>query len=141
MSMNGNTALALAPEPPPAIERQIGAAIAAAGCLFCEAMLSYRQTGSMLPEHKVASGELLSRVVELQLSTFGEIDFVATAHREGKNQLRQFLRAPGFYQQLLDHGLFRYYGPSICEAVLDHIIGDVLLVAGRVFALERARAN
>ena len=136
MANNGSSALrTLEPPTAPApdvcgkIELEIGQAVAAAARVLAAAMWRCQQTGRLDPELKEVGGEHISKVVRLQLSTFGEIDFYAVARREGRRALLPLLRSPEF-----DSG-------QAASRVLEIVVDGVLEIARGVMALEMARAT
>ena len=113
------------------LEIKIGTAVASAATALCKMLEQYSE-GRLSHEVRMAGGERIAKVVELQMmSTFDEIDFNAIAYREGKAQLRQFF----------DTDFYRQHGAGAGEATLNNIISEVLTVVERVVALEKAFAN
>ena len=112
----------------PLIEITIAAAVASATMAFVAGVIDWQALGAMTPAVREQNGELLARVVELELAHLGEIDFDAV-RLESRRVLHQ------------RHGdAFRAVD---CDAVMvdagfDELIGYVLTIANNVVASELA---
>jgi hypothetical protein len=126
---NGHAALALVaypePEVPSEIERPIGEAMAAAAAAVGWGLLDGAKTGKLDQASIARGGRAMSKVVELQLSHFGN-DFGVIARRAGREEIQ---RRCGDRLQL---------GPA---DTVDELLTHVLVIAARVVELERARAH
>ena len=98
---------------------------------LCFAMQEY-QNGGLRPETRLANGERIARLFELQEATLGEIDFSLVAREQGRIALRRYLDANDFYC---------HHSAEQGDAVLEMCIDDVLAVVAKVTAFERAMAN
>jgi hypothetical protein len=130
---NGSAALRLVePKSPPATapdELEIGCAVASAACLLYRSVLDYAETGCVPPLLKAEGGMRIAKIAMLQLESFDEPAFIATAHREGHRQLRKILDAEPDFR--------RKHGANAGDAILNEIVDDVLGVVGRVVATEK----
>ena len=126
-----STPVAQSGKPGESIETAIGAAVASAVTAICQAGEELQHGGLTATTRRVGA-ERIYRLHELRQSV-PEIDFAATAHREGKRMLRRYLDA--------DPDFHRHHAPGAGDATLDRIIAEVLVVLGRVVEFERAMAN
>jgi hypothetical protein len=131
--MNGAVAVAFTPEPacakaatPTELEQRIGELVAEAAIMVCCACEQYRAASPLTPALRTHAGDLFVQMFELQEATLGELDFDATAHREGK---RAIMRQHGAM-------LAAQYGTAGLEAALDTIVSWPLDVAVGIFGRQ-----
>jgi hypothetical protein len=132
---NGAHALTLlAPEltaaSPSELEIEIGAATAAAVIAIAMGIDDYAAGGAMTPATKIWASAMLGRVAELHLAHPGDPqdDFSVIVHREGKRALQR--HPAGIFLARL--------GKEQVDAVIDELIGHVLVISARVVADELA---
>jgi hypothetical protein len=113
------------------VETAIGAATAAAVTGFSQAMMEY-QNGGLAPATRLANGERIARMYELQQVYAGEVAFEVVARAEARVVLRQYLAADGFYGRHTTE-----QGDAVCNELISH----VLEIVGRVTDFERRLAN
>jgi hypothetical protein len=108
-----------------------GHAVADAVEIVGLAVTDFVAAGVMAPGTKTLGGERLGRVAELLLEHDpGEIDFATVARREGRRILHE------------RHGVaFRQHFGSYPETVINELVDEVLGIADKVVAIERAMAN
>ena len=141
---NGAHALAILPLDPTIlakadtlseVERRIGDVVADAAIAVCGGISDWENDARLSDATRTRVGDLFVRLFELQETTLGELNFDATARREGKRTI------------MLRHGatLQQHYGPAMSaerlDAVLDEIIGWPLDALAKVTACERAMAH
>ena len=123
---NGVAALHLVSEPASdPRQEEIGAATAAAATMIACAIEDCRQGGSLAPATKAVGADRLTKVAMLMLAhEGGDDDFIATAHRAGKEILRQRLNGA--------------FSPEAADGVLDFYISGLFEIVTRTVAVERA---
>jgi hypothetical protein len=119
-----------ASKPGEPIENTIGAATAAAACALAQALTEH-QNGQVRPETRLAEGERIAKMFELQEATLGAIDFPAVAREHGRRTLRTYF----------DADFYRCHGRGASEVAMSVLIDVALEVLSKVTAHERARAN
>jgi hypothetical protein len=116
-------------KPSEPIETAIGAAMADAVTVFCEAAIAQQETGLLPPAIIAAGGSRVATIAMLQLEhELGDDDFFRRAHEQGKCVLHQYLGAD----------LFRQHGPGQVDMVLDMAIDSVFEIVSKVVKDERA---
>jgi hypothetical protein len=113
-----------ADKPGEPIENTIGTATASAACALAQALTEH-QNGKLRPETRLAGGERIAKMFELQEATLGEIDFPAVAREHGRRALRTYFDA----------------SQGASETAMNLLIDGALEVLSKVTAHERARAN
>jgi hypothetical protein len=118
---------------PTTAEVEIGEAAAAAAIAIGLAVADFMAHGHLEATSKIAGGESLARVAQLQLAFFGDdSEFAAIAYREGERALWRHLG-------------FREHATGLEPATRDHMFGEflqgVIKIAARVVADERALAQ
>jgi hypothetical protein len=112
------------------LEIKIGEATAAACTALCKSIEEYSE-GRITSATKLASAERIARLAHIELDNFGELDsFADVARRQGKIHLRKILDN--------DPEFRLHHGPHTGDATISSIISEVLLIVGKVVALERA---
>jgi hypothetical protein len=130
--MRATNALRAAPVPTPTateptqLEREIGAAVAAAVTITFRATADYWQAGRLSPEVKEAGAVRLVTLYHLQQAHGGEIDFPSAVRHQGKIALRTYLPAALH---------------AASEATVDKVIDGLLQILADVTRLEREFAN
>ena len=127
MANGAHALLLLAPEPASdPKQEEIGAATAAAATMIACAVEDCRQGGSLAPTTKAVGAHRLTKVAMLMLAhEGGDDDFIATAHRAGKEILRQRLNGSNI-------------SPEAADGVLDFYINGLFEIVTRTVADERA---
>jgi hypothetical protein len=150
MPMNGAAAalpLELEPPSPPVsalattdkpteLETKIGEATAGAVLAIAYGMTAYIANGQLTDAARTVGGDSLSKLAQLRLDTFGQIDFAGIAKREGRRVL--FQRHGAALQQMnLD--------AAGLEKAFSELVGMAVGIAEKVAHDEqvflRARAN
>jgi hypothetical protein len=86
--------------------------------------------GGVSPVTQAKAGDLLVQLYKLQ-ETFGELDFHATARREGRRVLRE----------RWGKTLGQEFGQTTLDAAIDEILEGPLTILANVTAIERALAH
>jgi hypothetical protein len=134
---NGCSALPLAPadvtvdEPGISLEAAIGEATASAVTALCQGWMEFESGERLSAATRAAGGERIAKLYMLQQQAGPNLDFAATARREGARVLRQYFTSD-FYLK---------HGPGAGETTIDAYLDGVLEILAKVVAFERAMAN
>jgi hypothetical protein len=118
------------------LERRIGEAAAGAALAVAYAMSTYAANGQLTDAARTVGGDSLSKLAQLRLTTFGEVDFATVAQREGRRVLFQRHGAALRQLNLDTAGGEKAFSELVCMAV-----GIAEKVAHDEQVFLRARAN
>ena len=125
-----NPSFAKAAAGKPEILERIGEVVANAAIAVSVGVEEFRD-GGLTGATRAQVGGLFVQMYQLQQATLGELDFNATARREGKRVLHQ------------RHGasLRANFSEAALDAALDELVDRPLAVLRQMTAVERARMN